>query len=87
MLDLQADATGPAEAVILDTCVEKGLGPVADVLVNWGTLKVGDHVVCGREHGRVRRLIKESDEKSKAAADAGVGPSEVCAHDPSFVTV
>lgn len=42
------------EGVVVDSSVVRGRGGVADVLVSWGKLKVGDVVVAGTEYGRVR---------------------------------
>lgn len=42
------------EGVVVDSSIVKGRGGVADVLVSWGTLKVGDVMVAGTEFGRVR---------------------------------
>mmetsp|Transcript_52072 Transcript_52072/g.118669 ORF Transcript_52072/g.118669 Transcript_52072/m.118669 type:complete len:760 (+) Transcript_52072:851-3130(+) len=70
VLDLRALVDGPAEGVVLEASMEKGHGPVVDLLVTWGTLKVGDHVVVGREFGKVRRLLAAGSE----ALDA-VGPA------------
>lgn len=43
-----------AEGVVVDSCLVQGKGCVADVLVTWGKLKVGDVVVAGTEYGKVR---------------------------------
>jgi hypothetical protein len=47
MQDLRADVSLPGEAVIVDARTVKGCGAVVDVIVRWGTLKVGDYVVAG----------------------------------------
>jgi len=60
LLDLRAANEGAAEAMVLETTTEKGHGVVADCLVSSGLLKVGDHVVVGKEYGKVRRLISSS---------------------------
>lgn len=56
ILDLRADANRSAIGVVLDAEASKGRGVVATVLIREGTLKVGDHVVCGTAHGRVRGM-------------------------------
>ena len=53
-LPLKADHAAPAEAIVLEASQEKGLGAVADVLVSWGRLHVGDFVVVGTQFGKVR---------------------------------
>ena len=49
----------PAEATVLDAVLEKGRGVVADVLVQWGTLKVGDSVVIGTTYGKIRAMTDD----------------------------
>ena len=53
LLDLKANADRPAEGAVIEAKLDKGRGPVATVLVQRGTLKVGDIVVAGSEWGRV----------------------------------
>ena len=54
MMDLRAASEGQAEATVLDASMEKGRGVVADILVRWGSLRVGDPVVIGSTYGRVK---------------------------------
>lgn len=56
VLDLKANPNRSAEATVVEARVEKGLGPVATVLVNKGTLKVGDVFVAGMVSGKVRAI-------------------------------
>jgi translation initiation factor IF-2 len=56
VLDLKANPTLPAVGTILEAKLEKGRGPVASVLVQEGTLRLGDAVVSGVHYGRVRAL-------------------------------
>ena len=60
VLELKADPTAPAKAVVVESSLEKGRGPVATVIVQNGTLHKGDHIVCGIAHGRVKALINEN---------------------------
>ena len=62
ILDLKANPDRPAEGAVIEAKLDKGRGPVATVLVQRGTLKVGDIVVAGAEWGRVRLLANERGE-------------------------
>ena len=68
--DLRANPTGRAKGVVLEAKLDPGRGPVATVLVQRGTLKVGDPLVAGAAWGRVRALINDHGEQVKEA-----GPS------------
>ena len=70
MLELKAAAEGQAEATVLDANMEKGRGVVADVLVQWGRLAVGDPVVIGSTYGRVKAMTDDMGREIEAA-----GPS------------
>lgn len=61
-LDLRANRNMPAQGVAIEAHLDRGRGPVATVLVQRGTLRVGDSVVAGDAYGRVRRMINENDE-------------------------
>ncbi len=61
-LDLRANPSMPAQGVAIEAHLDRGRGPVATVLVQRGTLRVGDSVVAGDAYGRVRRMINENDE-------------------------
>jgi translation initiation factor IF-2 len=58
-LDLRANATQDAQGVAIEAQLDKGRGPVATVLVQRGTLHVGDSIVCGDAYGRVRAMLDE----------------------------
>ncbi len=70
MRDLKANPRRLAAGVVLEAKVDKGRGPVATILVQTGTLKVGDPVVAGAVHGRVRALMND-----RGANIAEAGPS------------
>ncbi len=70
ILDLKANAGRAAEGAVIEAKLDKGRGPVATVLVQRGTIRVGDIVVAGAEWGRVRLLANERGESVKWA-----GPS------------
>jgi translation initiation factor IF-2 len=57
VLELKANPSAPAHGVVIEANLDKGRGPVATVLVQRGTLRVGDNVVAGTAHGRVRALV------------------------------
>ncbi|MBV9096372.1 MAG: translation initiation factor IF-2, partial [Streptosporangiaceae bacterium] len=61
-LDLRANPDQPAQGVAIEAHLDKGRGPVATVLVQRGTLHVGDSVVCGDAFGRVRAMLDENGE-------------------------
>jgi translation initiation factor IF-2 len=71
VLDLKANPARAASGAIVEAKLDKGRGPVATVLVQRGTVKVGDIVVAGGEWGRVRALVNERNEQVQSA-----GPSE-----------
>ena len=68
--ELRANPAGRARGVVLEAHLDVGRGPVATILVQRGTLKVGDPLVAGAAWGRVRALINDKGEQVKEA-----GPS------------
>ena len=70
VLELRANPNRPAEATVIEAQLDKGRGALATVLVNRGTLKVGDIFVVGAESGKVRALIDDKGRQVKVA-----GPS------------
>jgi translation initiation factor IF-2 len=58
-LDLRANPTQDAQGVAIEAHLDRGRGPVATVLVQRGTLRVGDSIVCGEAFGRVRAMLDE----------------------------
>ena len=67
VLELKARTQGPATGLVVESRVEKGRGAVASILVQQGTLRKGDIVLCGSEYGRIRAML---DENGKAITDA-----------------
>ena len=65
VMELKADPTAPAKAVVVESSLEKGRGPVATVIVQNGTLKVGNNIVCGIAYGRVKAMIDENKKQLK----------------------
>ena len=91
ILDLKANPDRAAQGTVVEAKMEKGRGPVATVLVQKGTLRVGDVFVAGSEWGKVRALI---DDKGNRVEEAGPStPVEVLGLDGApaagddFVTV
>jgi translation initiation factor IF-2 len=70
MMELRAARDGRASGVVIESSLDKGRGPVATVLVQHGTLKRGDYLVCGIQYGRVRALFDETGSQVQEA-----GPS------------
>jgi translation initiation factor IF-2 len=60
ILDLKANPHRPAEGTVIEAKLDRGRGPVATVLVQRGTLHVGDLIVAGADWGRVRALISDT---------------------------
>ncbi len=70
LLELKAVSDGRASGVVIESSLDKGRGPVATVLVQQGSLKKGDYLVCGIQYGRVRALFDETGKQPDQA-----GPS------------
>lgn len=70
LLELKADPTLPARGTVIEARVDEGLGVVATVLVQDGTLKVGDIILAGSGYGRIRSLVNDRGEMIQEA-----GPS------------
>ena len=68
LLELKANPERTAEGAVIEARLERGRGPVATVLVQRGTLRVGDIFVAGSEWGRVRALV---DERGEPVEEAG----------------
>jgi translation initiation factor IF-2 len=63
VMELKANPNKPATGAVIEAKLEKGRGPVATVLVQDGTLRVGDAIVTGVHHGRVRAMMNEHGEQ------------------------
>ena len=70
MLELKANSEALARGTVIDSKLDKGHGPIATVLVQKGTLKVGDPFICNNISGKVRAMMNENGKRVKEA-----GPS------------
>jgi translation initiation factor IF-2 len=70
LLDLKTNPDRPAEGTVIEAKLDRGRGPVATVLVQRGTLRIGDIIVAGAEMGRVRALISDKGETVTEAGPA-----------------
>lgn len=70
MAELKADPTQPASGAVLEAGIDKQRGPIATLLVQNGTLKVGDVLVVGETWGKVRALLNEWGKRLKKAEPA-----------------
>jgi translation initiation factor IF-2 len=66
-LDLRANAEQDAQGLVVEAHLDRGRGPVATVLVQRGTLRVGDSIVAGPAHGRVRAMLDEHGDNIEEA--------------------
>ncbi len=73
--DLKADPTKPASGVIIEAKLDRKRGPTSTVLVQSGTLRVGDHIVAGTAWGRVKAIANEHGQAIKEVAPGD--PAEI----------
>ena len=67
MLELKANPDREAKATVIESSLEKGRGPVATIVINEGTLRVGDTIVAGVGYGKVRALLDDMGKPVKEA--------------------
>ena len=67
VLDLKANVEIDCKGVVIDSRLDKGLGPVATVLIQKGTLKIGTPFICNNFPGKVRAIMNEKNERIKEA--------------------
>ena len=70
LMELRANPERAAEATVIEAKLDKGKGPLATVLINRGTLKVGDILVVGTQSGRVRAMLDDKGRQLKEAPPA-----------------
>ncbi len=68
MLELKANPERKASGVVIEASLDKGRGYVATMLVQTGTLRIGDYVLAGKNHGKVKAML---DERGKPMKEAG----------------
>jgi translation initiation factor IF-2 len=68
LLELKANPDKNASGVVIEASLDKGRGYISTILVQAGTLKVGDYVLAGKNHGKVKALL---DERGKSMQEAG----------------
>ncbi len=66
-LELKANPNQAAQGVAIEAHLDRGRGPVATVLVQRGTLRIGDSIVCGEAYGRVRAMLDENGQNVEEA--------------------
>lgn len=67
IMELKANPKRKARGLVLEAKLDKGKGPVANILVQKGTLKVGDYIACGAASGKVRAMMDENGKRVKEA--------------------
>ena len=67
VLELKANPKRRARGIVIEAQLDKGRGPVATVLVQKGTLNVGDHIAVGTAYGKVRAMLDHKGERVKQA--------------------
>ena len=72
-LDLRANPTQDAQGLVVEAHLDRGRGPVATVLIQRGTLRVGDSIVAGPAYGRVRAMLDEHGENIEEADPVASG--------------
>lgn len=70
IMELKADPKRQAKAIVIESSVEKGFGPVANIIVKDGTLRVGDNVIVGKTYGRIKAIKLDTGANAKE-----IGPS------------
>jgi len=91
ILELKAKPDGPAEGVAIEAKMDKTMGPLATLLVQKGTLKIGDTVVIGNAHGKVKAMFNDAGKQIKVAEPSTpvkvLGLNEVAQAGDSFKVV
>ena len=67
LLELKANPNKNASGVVIEASLDKGRGYVANLLVQGGTLKIGDYLLAGTHHGKIKAMLDERGHKLKEA--------------------
>ncbi|MCT2265712.1 translation initiation factor IF-2, partial [Dietzia cinnamea] len=90
-LDLRANPDMDAQGVAIEAHLDRGRGPVATVLIQRGTLRVGDSIVAGDAYGRVRRMVDEHGQDVEEATPSRpvqvIGLTSVCGAGDTLMVV
>ena len=70
MMELKANPVKPGIGTIIEARLDKGMGPMATVLVQNGRIQIGDHIICGSCFGRVKALVNDAGSRVKEAGPA-----------------
>ena len=70
VLDLKANTEIPSKGIVIDSRLDKGLGPIATILVQKGTLKIGVPFICNNFPGKVRAIMNERNDRIQSASPA-----------------
>jgi len=70
MMDLKANPVKSGIGTIIEARLDKGMGPMATVLVQNGRIQIGDHIICGSSFGRVKALVNDAGARVKEAGPA-----------------
>lgn len=70
VLELKANPEGSARGTVIEARTEPGKGPTATVVIQSGTLSVGDPFICGDEYGKVKALLNDKNERIESAGPA-----------------
>ncbi|PKL47392.1 MAG: translation initiation factor IF-2 [Candidatus Riflebacteria bacterium HGW-Riflebacteria-2] len=70
MMELKANPNKPGIGTIIEARLDKGMGPMATVLVQNGKIQMGDHIICGSSFGRVKALVNDAGGRVREAGPA-----------------
>jgi translation initiation factor IF-2 len=71
MEEFKANADRPAVATVIESHLDSSLGPVASIIVNTGTLRLGENVVCGETSGRIKSMVDSHGDRQETVSPSG----------------
>jgi translation initiation factor IF-2 len=83
IMDLRAPAEGPAAGTVIESRVQRGLGPVCTAIVQSGSLRAGDVVLAGNSYGRVKKILSTDPAGDELLEAKPSFPVNVSANDGS----